>query len=129
MEPTTPESLRVIKALIIYSIVLPLSQAIPVLVGINTHTEVDLVNIKLVQQLGLKPCQNTNLPILQAINQQDLYTYRAYNIWLELTDAYRVQQTTLQLYLPIDRDPGDLHILLGILALSKLKLLVDYKTS
>ena len=48
MEPTTPKSLRVIKALMIHSIVLLLSQAIPVLVGINIYTEVDLVDIKLV---------------------------------------------------------------------------------
>ena len=48
MEPTAPESLRVIKALIIYGIVSPLSQAIPVLVGIDIYTEVDLVDIKLV---------------------------------------------------------------------------------
>ena len=48
MESTTSESLRVIKALITHSIVLPLSQAIPVLVGIDIHTEVDLVDIKLV---------------------------------------------------------------------------------
>jgi hypothetical protein len=37
-----------------HGIVSPLSQAIPIQVGIDTHTEVDLVNIKLVRQLGLK---------------------------------------------------------------------------
>jgi hypothetical protein len=52
--------------------VLLLSHDIPILVGINTHTEVDLVDVNLVKQLGLKPCQNQNLPILRAINQQDL---------------------------------------------------------
>ena len=112
-----------------HGIVSLLSQAIPVLVGIDTHAEVDLVDIKLVRQLGLKPCRNTNLPILRAVNQQDLYTYRAYNVQLELTDTYGVRRTTLRLYLAIDRDPGDLHILLGMLALSKLKLLVDCETS
>ena len=61
---------------------------IPIQVGIDTHAEVDLVDIKLVQQLGLKPCQNWNLPILRAINQQNLTTYGAYNLHLELTDAY-----------------------------------------
>ena len=112
-----------------HGIVSLLSQAIPVLVGINTHAEVDLVDIKLVWQLGLKPYQNTNLLILQTINRQDLHTYRAYNVQLELIDTYRVRRTTLQLYLAIDQDLGDLYILLGMLALSKLKLLVDYKTS
>jgi hypothetical protein len=53
MEPTT---IRVTKALTTYGIVSPLSQATPIKVGINTHAEVDLVDIKLVQQLGLKPC-------------------------------------------------------------------------
>ena len=48
MEPIIPESLQVIKAMTIHSIISLLSQAIPVLVGINTHTEVDLVDIKLV---------------------------------------------------------------------------------
>ena len=33
-----------------------LLHAIPIKVGINTHAEVDLVDIKLVRQLGLKPC-------------------------------------------------------------------------
>ena len=113
----------------IHGIVSLLSQAIPVLVGINTHAEVDLVDIKLVWQLGLKPYRNTNLPILRTVNRQDLHTYGAYNVRLELTDTYGVQRTTLRPYLAIDRDPGDLYILLGMLALSKLKLLVDYKTS
>ena len=47
MEPAT-ESLRVTKAFITNGIVLLLSQAIPILVGIDIHTEVDLVDIKLV---------------------------------------------------------------------------------
>jgi hypothetical protein len=37
-----------------YSIVSPLSQAIPIRVGINTYAEVDLVDVQLVRQLGLK---------------------------------------------------------------------------
>ena len=53
MEPT---SIRVTQALTTHRIVSPLSHAIPIKVGINTHVEVDLVDIKLVQQLGLKPC-------------------------------------------------------------------------
>ena len=48
MEPTIPESLRVTKAFITNGIVSPLSQAIPILVGINIYAEVDLVDIKLV---------------------------------------------------------------------------------
>ena len=84
-----------------------LLHAIPVKIGINTYAEVDLVDIKLVQQLGLKPCRNQNLLILRAINQQNLHTYRAYNIRLELADAYKVSKTTLQLYLAINYDPGD----------------------
>ena len=48
-EPTIPKPLRVTKALITHGIVLLLSQAIPVLVGIDIHAEVDLVDIKLVQ--------------------------------------------------------------------------------
>ena len=83
------------KALTTYGIVSPLSHAIPIKVGIDTHAEVDLVDIKLVHQLGLKPCRNENLPILRAINQQNLPTYGAYNLRLELTDAYGVSQTTL----------------------------------
>ena len=93
MESTT-EPIRVTQALTTHGIVSPLSQAIPILVGIDTHAEVDLVNIKLVQQLGLKPCQNTNLPILRAVNQQNLHTYGAYNVQLELTDNYGTRQTT-----------------------------------
>ena len=71
MEPTI---VRVTPALTTHRIALPLSHAIPIKVGIDTHAEVDLVDIKLVQQLGLKPCQNKNLPILRAINQQNLPT-------------------------------------------------------
>ena len=66
MEPT---SIRVTLALSTYGIVSPLSHAIPIKVGIDTHAEVDLIDIKLVQQLGLKPCRNKDLPILRAINQ------------------------------------------------------------
>ena len=128
MEPAT-KSLRITKAFTTNGIVSPLSQAIPILVGINTHAEVDLVNIKLVQQLGLKPCRNTNLPILQAVNQQNLYTYRAYNIQLELTDDYGVRRTTLRPYLAIDQDPRDSQILLGITALKEQKILIDYYTN
>jgi len=82
--------LRVTEAFTTTGIVSPLSQAIPVQVGIDTHAEADLVDIQLVRQLGLKPCRNKNLPILQAINQQKLPTYGAYNVRLELTDDYGV---------------------------------------
>ena len=92
MEPT---SIRVTQALTTHRIVSLLSHAIPIKVGINTHIEVDLVNMKLVQQLGLKPCWNKNLLILRAINQQNLHTYKAYNLHLELTDAYGIRRTTL----------------------------------
>jgi hypothetical protein len=44
-------------------------------------------------------------------------------------DNYRVQRTTLWPYLAIDRDSGDSQILLGMTALSELKLLVDCETS
>ena len=47
VEPVT-EPLRVTKALITHGIVLLLSQAIPILVRINIHTKVDLVDIKLI---------------------------------------------------------------------------------
>ena len=76
-------------------------------VRIDTHAEADLVDIQLVRQLKLKPCRNTNLPILQAINQQDLPTYRAFNLRLELTDRYGTRRTTLRPYLAIDRGQGD----------------------
>ena len=111
--------IRVTQALTTHGIVSPLSQAIPIRVGIDTHAEVDLVDIKLVRQLGLKPCRNKNLPILRAVNQQDLYTYGAYNIRLELTDSYGSRRTTLRPYLAIDRDLGDSQILLGMTALNE----------
>jgi hypothetical protein len=110
-----------------YGIVSPLSQAIPIRVGINTHTKVDLVDVQLVRQLGLKPCWNKDLPILQAVNQQNLYTYGVYNLRLELTDSYGVRRTTLRLYITINQDLEDSQILLGMPALNKLKILVDYK--
>jgi hypothetical protein len=97
-------------------------------VGIDTHAEVDLVDIKLVKQLGLKPCRNKDLPILRAINQQNLPTYGAYNVRLELTDMYGIRRTTLRPYLAIDRDPEDSQVLLGMTALNELKLLVDCET-
>ena len=122
MEPT---SIRVTQALTTYGIMSPLSHAIPIKVGIDTHAEVDLVDIKLVQQLGLKPCRNRNLPILRAINQQNLHTYGAYNLRLELTDAYGVSKTTLRPYLAIDRDPSDSQLLLGMTALNELKVFID----
>jgi hypothetical protein len=76
----------------------------------------------------LKPCRNTKLPILRTINQQDLPTYRAYNIRLELTDDYGVRRTSIRLYLAIDRDPGDSQILLGMTALTDLKIPIDCDT-
>src|SRR5271155_4862828 len=123
MEPIKP--IRVTKAFTTNGVVSPLSHAIPILVGIDTHAEVDLVDIKLVRQLGLKPCRNQNLPILRAINQQNLPTYGAYNLHLELTDAYGSRRTTLRPYLAIDRDPDDSQILLGMTALNELKILID----
>jgi hypothetical protein len=108
-----------------YRTVLLLSHAVPVLVGIDIYTEVDLVDIKLVQQLGLKPCRNKNLPNLQAVNQQNVQTYRVYNIYLGLTDSYRICRTTLRLYIAIDRSLGDSQILLGMTVLNKLKILLD----
>ena len=125
MEPTT---IRVTRALTTYGIVSPLSHAVPIKVGIDTHAEVDLVDIKLVRQLGLKPCRNRNLPILRAINQQNLSTYGAYNLRLELTDAYGVSRTTLRPYLAINRDPNDSQLLLGMTALNKLKVFINYKS-
>ena len=100
MEPT--QEIWVTKALTTHRIVSPSSHVIPIQVGIDTHAEVNLVDIKLVQQLGLKPCRNRNLPILRAINQQNLSTYGAYNLRLELTDAYGIRRTTLWPYLAID---------------------------
>jgi hypothetical protein len=123
MGPT--KSIRVTKALTTYRIVSPLSHAIPIKVGIDTHAEVDLVDIKLVRQLGLKPCRNQNLPILRAINQQNLHTYRAYNLRLELTDPYSVRKTTLRLYLAINGDLDDSQLLLGTTALNELKVFID----
>jgi hypothetical protein len=110
-----------------YSIVSPLSQAIPIRVGINTYAKVDLVDVQLVRQLGLKQCRNKDLPILQAVNQQNLATYGAYNLRLELTDSYGVRRTTLRPYIAIDQDLGDLQVLLRMPALNKLKILVDCK--
>ena len=126
MEPT---SIRVTQALTTHGIVSPLSHAIPIKVGINTHIEVDLVDINLVQQLGLKPCRNRNLLILRAINQQNLHTYRAYNLRLELTDAYGIRRTTLQPYLAIDYNPNDSQVLLGMTALNELKVFIDCENS
>ena len=83
------------------------------------------MDIQLVRQLGLKQYQNKNLPILRAMNQQDLPTYGAYNLRLELTDSYGVRQTTRRPYIAIDQDPGDSQILLGMPALTELKILVD----
>ena len=96
--------------------------------GIDIHTEADLVDIRLVRQLRLKPCRNTNLPILRAVNQQNLRTYGAYNLWIELTDSYGVRRTTLRPYLAIDRDPGDSQVLLGMTALAEQKILIDCYT-
>jgi Reverse transcriptase (RNA-dependent DNA polymerase) len=69
------------------------------------------------------------LPILRAVNQQDLYTYGVYNVRLELTDYYGSQRTTLRPYLAIDRDPGDSQILLGMTALTEQKILIDCETN
>ena len=108
-----------------HGIVSPLSQAIPIRIGIDTHAEVDLVDVQLVRQLGLKQCRNQDLLILRAVNQQNLCTYGAYNLRLELTDDYGIRRTTLRPYIAIDRDPGDSQILLGMPALNDLKILVD----
>ena len=83
------------------------------------------MDIQLVRQLGLKQCQNKNLPILQAVDQQDLPTHGVYNLCLELTDSYGVRRTTLRPYIAIDRDLGDSQVLLGMPALTELKILVD----
>ena len=127
MEPIKP--IRVTQALTTHGIVSPLSHTIPVKVRIDTHAEVDLVDIKLVQQLGLKPCRNRNLSILRAINQQNLHTYGAYNLRLELTDAYGIRRTTLRPYLAIDRDLDDSQVLLGMTALNELKVFIDCENS
>ncbi len=117
--------IRVASAIVTHGIISPLSHAIPIRVGIDTHAEVDLVDIQLVRQLGLKQCRNKNLPILRAVNQQNLPTYGAYYLRLELTDSYGVRRTTRRPYIAIDRDPGDSQVLLGMPALTELKILVD----
>ena len=103
--------------------------AIPIKVGIDIYIEVNLVDIKLIRQLGLKPYRNRNLLILRAINQQNLYTYRAYNLRLELIDAYGIRRTILQPYLAIDHDLNDSQVLLGITALNELKVFIDCESS
>ena len=103
-----------------HGIVLPLLQALPIRIGIDTHAKVDLVDVQLVRQLGLKQCRNTDLPILRAANRQNLRAYGAYNLRLELTDSYGVRRTTLRPYIAINRDLGDSQILLGMPALNKL---------
>jgi hypothetical protein len=84
-----------------HGIVSPLSRAIAIHVGIDTYAEADLVDIRLLRQLGLKPCRNTNLPIVRAINQQNLPTYGAYNLRLKLTDAYGTHRASLRSYLAV----------------------------
>ena len=68
--------IQVASAIVTHGIISPLSHAIPIQVGIDMHAKVDLVDIQL------------------AVNQQNLPTYRAYYLHLELTDSYRVRQTT-----------------------------------
>ena len=63
-----PISIRVILALSTYRIISLLLHTILIKVGIDIYIEVNLVDIKLVQQLGLKPYWNKDLPILRAIN-------------------------------------------------------------
>ena len=119
--------MRVIKAIKTCRIVSLLSAAILISVRINTYLEVDIVDIQLVQQLSFKLYCNKTLLILQAINQQNFYTYRAYNVCLELIDNNSVCRETLQPYLAIDRDPDNTQILLGIPALKEIRILVDCK--
>jgi hypothetical protein len=40
-------------------------------------------------------------------------------------DAYGISKTTLQPYLAIDHDPNDSQVLLGMIALSELKVFID----
>jgi hypothetical protein len=105
----------------------PLSYIIPVRIGLDTYTEADLVDIKLVRQLGLKQCRNKDLPILRAVNQQDVPIYGVYNLQVSLTDSYGLEQTTLRLYIAVDRDLGDSQILLGMPALTDARILLNYK--
>jgi hypothetical protein len=116
---------KVKKAFCTYGIVSPLSHPIPVRIGLDTYAEADLVDIKLVRRLGLKQCRNKNLPILRAVNQQDVPTYGVYNLRVSLTDSYGLERTTLRPYIAIDRDPGDSQILLGMPALTDARILLD----
>ncbi|KAN0075064.1 hypothetical protein V8E54_007675 [Elaphomyces granulatus] len=111
--------LRVTEAIKTKGVISPLAAAIPVSVGIDTYAEVDIIDIRFVRQLGLKPCRNKNLPILRAVNQQNLSTYGAYNVRLELTDSNGIRRETLRPYLAIDRDKDDIQILFGMPALEK----------
>ena len=61
----------------------------------------------------------------RAVNQQNLSTYGAYNVHLELTDSNGIRRETLRPYLAIDRDKDDTQILLGMPALEKMKIKVD----
>ena len=80
----------------------PLSYAIPVQAGIDTYTEVDLVDIKFVQQLSLKPYQNTNLPILQAISRDHNHVIQFQNS--QNTTAILYKQLNIAKQLP-DKSP------------------------
>jgi hypothetical protein len=95
------------------------------MVGLDTYAEVDLVDVKLVRQLGLKKCRNKNLPILQAVNQQSVPVYGVYNVRVSLTDSYGSERTTLRPYLAVDRAPGDSQILLGMPALTEARILLN----
>ena len=66
---------------------------------------------------------------MRAINQQNLHTYGAYNLRLELTDAYGIRRTTLRPYLAIDYNPNDSQVLLGMTALNELKVFIDCENS
>jgi hypothetical protein len=57
-----------------------------------------------------------------------LPTYGAYNLRLELTDAYGTRRISLRPYLAVNRDQGDSQVLLGMPALTELKMLVDCET-
>jgi len=90
-----------------------------ILVGFDTHAEIDVVGIDFARAYSLKKAKATVLPI-RGIGQHSPVTHGAWEVPLRLFDSRGRRRDFTRICTAVNQDPGDCPVLLGMPGLSDL---------
>ena len=94
-------------------------RALDILVGLDSHSEVDLVGIDFARTYGLQEAEVTT-PLLRGVGGHLAETFGAFKVPLELIDSRGRKRKCERVCLAVKQGAGDNPVLLGMPALSEL---------